>query len=166
MNNMKRIIAIAAAVLLALTAHAQNSREIYNRYSDEEGVSAVFISPSMFRMIGRLPDIDMDLDNGQKMNLSSVIKSLKGFYLINCERSSMTDKLNSDVKRLINSDDYELMMEAKDDGEAMRLYTVGTKDMIHSLVMHVTDRDETTFIGIDGVMDRDELEKLLSKAME
>lgn len=163
---MKRIIAIAAAALLALAAHAQSSREIYNKYSDEDGVSAVFISPSMFRMIGKLPDIDMDLDNGQKVNLSSVIKSLKGFYLIDCERPELAEKINSEVKRLINSGDYELMMEAKDNGESMRLYTVGTKDTIHSLVMHVTDRNESTFMGIDGMMDRDELEKILSKAME
>lgn len=163
---MKRILAIAATILLAMTAHAQSSREIYNKYSDEDGVSAVFISPSMFRMIGRLPDIDVDMDNGQKVNLSSVIRTLKGFYLINCERTSISEKLNSEVRKLIDSDDYELMMEAKDSGESMRLYTVGTKDTIHSLVMHVTDKDESTFIGIEGVMDRDELEKILSKAME
>lgn len=163
---MKRILAIAATILLAMTAHAQSSREIYNKYSDEDGVSAVFISPSMFRMIGRLPDIDVDMDNGQKVNLSSVIRTLKGFYLINCERTGISEKLNSEVRKLIDSDDYELMMEAKDSGESMRLYTVGTKDTIHSLVMHVTDKDESTFIGIEGVMDRDELEKILSKAME
>ena len=163
---MKRILAIAATILLAMAAHAQSSREIYNKYSDEDGVSAVFISPSMFRMIGKLPDMDLDLDNGQKVNLSSVIKSLKGFYLIDCERPAMAEKINSEVKRLVNSEDYELMMEAKDDGESMRLYTVGTKDIIHSLVMHVTDRNESTFIGIDGVLDREELERILSKAME
>lgn len=163
---MKRILAIAATILLAMTAHAQSSREIYNKYSDEDGVSAVFISPSMFRMIGKLPDIDVDTDNGQKINLSGIIRTLKGFYLINCGNSSLSEKINGEVRKLVNSNDYELMMEAKDSGESMRLYTVGTKDVIHSLVMHVTDKDESTFIGIEGVMDRDELEKILSKAME
>lgn len=163
---MKRILAIAATILLAMTAHAQSSREIYNKYSDEDGVSAVFISPSMFRMIGKLPDIDVDTDNGQKINLSGIIRTLKGFYLINCGNSSLSEKINGEVRKLVNSNDYELMMEAKDSGESMRLYTVGTKDTIHSLVMHVTDKDESTFIGIEGVMDRNELEKILSKAME
>lgn len=163
---MKRILAIAATILLAMTAHAQSSREIYNKYSDEDGVSAVFISPSMFRMIGKLPDIDVDTDNGQKINLSGIIRTLKGFYLINCGNSSLSEKINGEVRKLVNSNDYELMMEAKDSGESMRLYTVGTKDVIHSLVMHVTDRNESTFIGIEGVMNRNELEKLLSDAME
>lgn len=163
---MKRILAIAAFVLLAAAAHAQDSREIYNKFSDEDGVSAVFISPSMFRMIGKLPDIDVDTDNGQKINLSGIIRTLKGFYLINCGNSSLSEKINGEVRKLVNSNDYELMMEAKDSGESMRLYTVGTKDVIHSLVMHVTDRNESTFIGIEGVMDRNELEKLLSDAME
>lgn len=163
---MKRILAIAAFVLLAAAAHAQDSREIYNKFSDEDGVSAVFISPSMFRMIGKLPDIDVDTDNGQKINLSGIIRTLKGFYLINCGNSSLSERINGEVRKLINSNDYELMMEAKDSGESMRLYTVGTKDVIHSLVMHVTDRNESTFIGIEGVMNRNELEKLLSDAME
>ena len=163
---MKRILAIVAFILLAATAHAQDSREIYNKFSDEEDVSAIFISPSMFRMIGKLPDIDVDTDNGQKINLSGIIRTLKGFYLINCGNSSLSEKINGEVRKLIDSSDYELMMEAKDSGESMRLYTVGTKDVIHSLVMHVTDRNESTFIGIEGVMNRNELEKLLSDAMK
>ena len=49
---MKKIILIFAALLLAFSAFAQDGRSIYNRYSDEEGVTAVYISPAMFRLLG------------------------------------------------------------------------------------------------------------------
>ena len=55
---MKKIIAIAAAMLLTLTAFAQkDGQKIYNKYSDAKGVSAVYMSPSMFRLMGSLPEM-------------------------------------------------------------------------------------------------------------
>lgn len=163
---MKRFFVFAALLILtAVAAHAQDSRDFYNKYSDEDGVSAVYISPSMFKMIGKLPDIETSVD-GQKLNLTEVIKTLKGFYLLNTGRADTASRLNAEVKKLLNANDYELMMEAKDSGESMRIYTIGNKDTIHSLVMHVTDKNESTFIGIDGIIDRDKLEMMVGEAMK
>ena len=44
---MKKLFIIAATLLLGIFAHAQDGKSIYNKFSDEEGVSAVYISPSM-----------------------------------------------------------------------------------------------------------------------
>ena len=46
---MKRILVMTVAVLTAVSAFAQSGKDIYNRYSGREGVSAVYISPAMFR---------------------------------------------------------------------------------------------------------------------
>ena len=54
---MKNIIVFIAALLLSLSAAAQNGKSIYQKYSDAENVSAVYVSPAMFRMIGRIPDL-------------------------------------------------------------------------------------------------------------
>ena len=56
---MKRIIILFAALLLSFSAFAQNGKSIYQKYSDAENVSAVYVSPAMFRLIGRIPDMDM-----------------------------------------------------------------------------------------------------------
>ena len=48
---MKRLFIIAALLLTGIMAHAQDSKSIYNKFSDEDGVSAVYISPSMFKLI-------------------------------------------------------------------------------------------------------------------
>ena len=59
---MKKIIAIAAAMLLTLTAFAQkDGQKIYNKYSDAKGVSAVYMSPSMFRQRALLVHIGISM---------------------------------------------------------------------------------------------------------
>ena len=47
---MKRIIIIATLLLASISAFAQSGKSIYQKYSDAENVSAVYISSAMFRM--------------------------------------------------------------------------------------------------------------------
>ena len=68
---MKKLFIIAATLLLGVLAHAQDGKSIYNKFSDEEGVSAVYISPSMFKLIGKLPEIEIG-DNGEKVDITLI----------------------------------------------------------------------------------------------
>ena len=66
---MKKLFAIAVFILLAVSVSAQDGRSIYNKFSDEPGVSAVYISPSMFKLIGKIPAIDLG-DGGEKVDIT------------------------------------------------------------------------------------------------
>ena len=70
---MRRFFILAALLLVTISSFAQDGRSIYQKYSDSEDISAVYVSPAMFRMIGKLPDIE--LNNGE-VNFYSIIKSL------------------------------------------------------------------------------------------
>ena len=161
---MKKLIVIAAAILLTFSAFAQDSRSIYNKFSYEPGVSAVYISPSMFKMIGKIPSIE--LGDNEKMDITPIIKSLKGFYLLSSSNRDVKERMSADVKRFINSGKFELMMEAKDSGDAVRIYTTGNDNIIESFVMMATDNSETTFISMDGLINRSDFEKLIGAAMD
>ena len=161
---MKKLFIIAATLLLGIFAHAQDGKSIYNKFSDEEGVSAVYISPSMFKLIGKLPEIEIG-DNGEKVDITPIVKTLKGFYLLSTENTRVVDRMNSDVKRLLGSSDYELMMEAKDNGETVRIYTAGDDSIIRSLVMMAMDGMKATFISMDGLINREALEKAIGSTM-
>ena len=124
---MKKIFAIVVLALVSVAALAQSGRDIYNKYSDEAGVSSVYISPAMFRLIGRLPDVSFE---DSEVNFSSIIKSMSGFYIVNSENPDIADGLYSDVKRYIKKGDFELLMEAKDDGQVMRMYTAGDEKTV------------------------------------
>ena len=74
---MKRFIVIAVMLLMAVGASAQEGRNIYNRYSGGKGVSAVYISPSMFKLIGKLPNLEVE----EGMDLAPLIRTFEGFYM-------------------------------------------------------------------------------------
>lgn len=153
---MKKIFAIAAAMLLTVTSFAQNGKSIYTKYSDADNVSAVYISPAMFKLMGKLPDMDM---GESKVNLSSIIKSLNGFYLIDSRNKDVNEGLRSDAEKFVKKGNYELLMTVKDSGEIVRMYTVGNEKIVTSFIMLTYDNDGYTFICMDGQISREDLEK-------
>ena len=158
---MKRIILLAVLLLSALAASAQSVKSIYQKYADAEGVSAVYISPAMFRLIGKIPDVELA---DEDVNFTPIIKSMNGFYLLSTENAATGEKLYSEVSRGLKGSKYELLMEAKEDGEVMRLYSVGDNKTVTSLLMLAKDGTETTFLSIDGQMDRAKLEEVIASA--
>ena len=159
---MRRTLLTIIIALGAFTAFGQDYKTIYQKYSDKEGVSAVYISPAMFRMIGKIPDLSVE---GENVNLAKAIKSLNGLYLIDSENSSINATLKSEVEKFISGGQYELLLEAKDDGETVRMYTMGDEKTVTSFVMLAIEESEVTFISIDGNMSREEMEDLLASQM-
>ena len=151
---------LVVMLLVSLSALAQNGRALYNKYSDCKNVEAVYISPAMFRLIGKIPDIDME---GESVNFGPIIKSLSGLYILSIPNGNLADELTEDVNRFIRKGDYELLMEAKESGEMTRMYVVGTSAMISGLVLFTHEPEETTFICIDGDIPRDQIENLLAR---
>ena len=157
---MRRFFILAAMLLVTISSFAQDGKSIYQKYSDSENISAVYVSPAMFKMIGKLPDIEL---NEGEVNFYPIIKSLTGLYIINSENTGINAQLYADVEKFIKSGKYELLMEAKDSGQTVRMYTVGNDVTVDSFVMIAKDGGETTFICIDGNMNRSDLEKLLAE---
>ena len=159
---MKRIVFLIAALLLTLSAAAQNGKSIYQKYSDEENVSAVYISPAMFRLIGKIPEINT---GDGEVNLSPIIRSLSGMYIINSENENINASLRAEAERFIKSGHYEMLMEAKDSGETVRMYTVGNEKVVEGFVMLAAEAASVTFICLDGQMPRDDFETIIAKQM-
>jgi len=158
---MKKIYCLISLLCLSVCALAQDGKSLYMKYSDLEGIQAVYVSPAMFRLIGRIPEVEVsDTD----VDLVPLIRSLSGFYLLTSENGRTGDELKSEVDRLVHKGRYELLMEAKEDGEAVRLYTVGDDKFITSFVMLSRDAEETTFICLDGKMVREDFEKVVAGA--
>lgn len=158
---MKKIYAILVLLALSFTALAQGGRELYNKYSDLPGMEAVYISPAMFRMIGKIPDVEF---NDEDINFSAIIKSMTGFYILNTENPKDAAALLADVNKYIKAGKFELLMEAKNDGEATRMYTVGDEKTVTSFVMVSQEKDEVSFISFDGKMDREKMGEMIAKS--
>jgi len=150
-------------LLLAVGAFAQEGKKLYNKYSDQEGVSAVYISPAMFKLVGQLPDINVDMANGEKMDVAPLVRSFSGFYMLSFEQKSpASTELYKEVTAMVNKGNFELLMEVKDSGSTIRMYTLGDEKTVSSFVCIINEVDETMFFSLEGSMDRSDLEKLIA----
>ena len=161
---MKRIATFVAAMfLLTAGAWAQDGKGIYNKYSDNEEVSAVYISSSMFKRMGKVPN--MDIGEGS-MDLGSIIKNLNSMYLLDCEDPDLCAEIKADVNKFIKKYDFEMLMEIKDKGEVVRIYTTGNEKTVTQFVLTASEYEAFTFICLDGTMSRADLEKAIAKATQ
>ena len=158
---MKQLYILVAMLLVSISASAQDGRSLYNKYSDNANVEAVYISPAMFRLIGKIPD--MEVEEGT-VNLGPIIKSLSGLYILSIKEDRIAEELADDVNRFIRKGQYELLMEAKDNGEVTRMYTAGDDFTVNSFVLLAKEGNEVNFICLDGAMPRDQLENLIAEA--
>ena len=153
-------------LLMTVAAYAQSGKSLYNKYSDSNGVSAVYISPAMFRMIGQLPNMDVEASDGEKVDIAPLIRSFEGFYLLDVSDKSQAASLRQEVQTMIKSGRFEVLMEAKDSGSTMRIYTVGDDKIISSLVMLAQKGDSVQFICLEGTINRKDFETLMAKSIK
>jgi len=161
---MKKILAIAAAALLTFTAFAQqDGRKIYNKYSDAQDVSAVYISSAMFRLMGSIPE--MAVGDGE-VNLTPIIRSLSGLYIIDSENPDINSDIKRDVEKFVKSGRYEMLMEVKEDGEVVHMFTTGDDEIVTGFVMLTYEDTMCTFICLDGQMPRGQLEEAIANSQK
>jgi len=156
---MRRAILTIIISLVAFTAFAQDYKTIYQKYSDDDRVTAVYISPAMFKMIGKLPEVRIE-DNG--LDLAPMIKSMTGFYMLQTEDSSLAEKISKDVTRIVGGGKFETLMEIKDKGQKVNILSLGDDQFLKSLLLTVFDSGESMFIGIDGLMNRADVENAVA----
>ena len=163
---MKRIIILAVLLLSVTIASAQEGKNIYNKYSGSKGVSAVYISPAMFKIIGKLPDLEMTTADGNTMNLAPLISTFQGFYMLDISNATTMSSISQDVASMTSKGKYELMMEMKDERETLQIYTSGNEKIIQSFVFLASDAKSVQFICIDGEMKREDIEKLIASSLQ
>jgi hypothetical protein len=158
---MKKIFVIIVAILASMVMNAQDYKSLYQKYSDDERVTAVYISPAMFKLIGKLPEVRIE-DNG--VDFGPMIKSMTGFYLLQTEDKDLADKIFKDVSKVVDGHKFETLMEVKEKGERVNIFSLGDKDFLKSLLFTAFQGNETTFISIDGLIKRDDVENAIGSA--
>lgn len=160
---MRKFFAIMTTLLMITAGvSAQDGKNIYNKYSDMDDVSAVYISSTMFKLIGKIPDMNI---GSTEMNLTGLIKSLNNMFVIDCDNEDISDDIKTDVGRMLDKYKFEMLMEVKDNGEKVRIHISGDDDIVSTFLMTADDGDGGyTLIVLNGKMKRSELEKAIIEA--
>ena len=78
------------------------------------------------------------------------------------EKSAASAELYKEVTAMVDKGNFELLMEVKDSGSTIRMYTLGDEKVVNSFVCIINEDEQTMFFSLEGTMNRSDLEKLIS----
>lgn len=150
---MKNFRMMLVCVLLVLPLLAQAQQELFKKYSDMKGVSSVYISKTMLEMNPSLFTKDIYIGNAaSKMNSVQII-------------STMDDKIKpellKDIRSLLKSSRYELLMKQKGTVSSSEFYVSRKGDKIKEFIMVTNGATSLKFVYFEGDMTTKDVQNLL-----
>ena len=110
---MKRIIlTLCLATVACLTAFAQKA--LFEKYSDTDGVTTVYISRNMMRMMGNVRAGDKDI--------SKIASRLDYLKILSCERPSLIPSIKKTAQSFFNQQKFTVIMQVNEGGEHTTIY--------------------------------------------
>jgi len=154
---MIKTILCTVMALTCLNAHAQV--KAFEKYSDMNGITYVYISKAMLSAIsGRLnkmpsmPNVDAQV----------LVNKLSAIQLIHAEKNDMRTKLRSEVQGIVKKDKYELLMQVKEDGNKADIYqNIGPQQSV--VAMLVEEKDGVTAVVFSGKFTTEDVMKMVKK---
>ncbi len=141
-----------------------NANSFYSKWAEKEGVSATYISRSMFKMIRKIPQIQLY----KPVDLTPVIKNLDGLYMLEfntAQRNTANGGLRKDIQAVLKG--YEKLMERREGEQVTRLFIATDGKTVSSFVMTRMDIGSNygQFVCIEGAIPQSEFEKVIAEGM-
>ena len=157
---MKSIfLSILTVCITAVSSIAQEDAitRYFNKYIDDTKFSAVYISPKMFNMVSKIEIEDMEPE------LQEVIRSMKGLRILHTEQNAM--QYYNEALKTINTNEYELLLTARDEGENVRFMVRENGGFVQELLMIVGGEKNFALMSFIGNIDLKKIGKL-AKALD
>lgn len=152
----KYIIITLLLTIGSISIQAQNSTDIFNKFSDNEDITTVFISKALLQLAS-----EMNGDMGGA-NISNLISKLTQIEIYTTEKESVAQMMKKESDKFINNKTYESLMKIRDKGDNVDFLIQRNKDRIDELLMVVSDGEECTIIRIAGDFTMEDIQKVMS----
>ena len=152
---MKKTLIILITAFLAVNAFGQS--KFYSKYSAYEGMTKVYISPSMFSLMGD----DVQLNVSEDVDISGIIKNLKGLYILSTDNPRYITEMEKDFSNLIKDGEFEVLMEVEETTEKVVIYLQKKDTIISDIYICARESDELNIICLTGDMTREDLKGLM-----
>ena len=153
---MKTIIAnILLAIMLMMTSiNAQAQKNPFDKFSDYEDVTYIFISEAMLKLVGTtaIPSID-------GIDINEIGSKLKSIQIITSEKHTK-NSLKSEAMSIIKKESYEKLIQVSEKDNKVDIYFKdGKKNSI--IVMINGEKDDTVLIVFSGEFRMANIDKML-----
>lgn len=124
----------------------------FSKYVDDQRFSAVYISPKMFNMVSKIEIQDMEPE------VQEVIRSMKGLRILHTEQNAL--QYYNEAIKAISTNEYELLLTARDNGENVRFMVKSKGDIVEELLMLVGGDKNFAMLSFLGNIDLKKIGKL------
>ncbi len=153
---MKRIVLLVIAVAFPAFLVAQNSAvdKLFNKYSGQEGVTTVSISPELFKMVNAMgieevEDAEIPFDK---------IASVK---VLTIEDEEQWEDVNfyTEISEDLDVSNFEEVMTVNDGGEMVRIWMKVEKNEMSEFLL-IVGGDDNVLVYITGNFNMNDMEEL------
>ncbi|MDD4821692.1 MAG: DUF4252 domain-containing protein [Bacteroidales bacterium] len=150
-----RIKIVLAALCLFIAGIASAQSNLYNKFSDRNGITSVHISKTILKMMG-------DKKVGPGLNLNGLSDKIDDLYVFTTENQEASSALAKEEKSYKSSKKYEELIKVKDTTDDVAIYIRNGKKYIEEIIMFVHDKEsqEYTIVQIIGRLTKDDINKL------
>ena len=153
---MKTIITnILIAIMLMMTSiNAQAQKNPFDKFSDYEDVTYIFISEAMLKLVGTtaIPSID-------GIDINEIGSKLKSIQIITSEKHTK-NSLKSEAMSIIKKESYEKLIQVSEKDNKVDIYFKDGKK--NSIIVMVNDeKDDTVLIVFSGEFGMANIAKML-----
>lgn len=143
MIHMNRILGIVLVALLFCCGTGFAQGDIFERYSDKDNVSSIYISKSMFQLM-------QGCVSAGELDLKGIKDKIDNLQVLTSEDGNTLKRMKADFEAHVKNG-YELLMKVKDeDSSRVSLYVKKSGENVKELLMLVDDTGEYVTIRITG----------------
>lgn len=157
---MKRLIIIYFFLFLAVAGRAQSNPvdDLFNKYSEKEGFTTVYISSKMFGMFKSQDTVDKELND--------MMARLKSIRILAVEDSSLNKNINfyNELSKKLDFSVYVELMVVKEGNDVTKFLIRESGNTISELLVISGGLGGNTLISIRGDLDLKSISGL-SKSM-
>lgn len=148
---MKRLFFIGALMLiLSVSAHSQELKHFFQKYGKDDRFEFVTVNKSLFTL-GIMFSSDMSDDE------KDMLKGIEQVKILNSKQGiekKQSDLIMKDLKKVIDNGDFESVVEVRDKGEHLYIYTQTGRKKKGDFLLVTNDNESLNLIWIEGKISR------------
>ncbi len=156
-KQMKKVTLILSAILFSVMAMAQQNSidKVFKKYSGQEGVTVVNISPELFQIFS-------DLDVKEIEDVDFPMDKLTGLKVLSIENREILkgNDFYAEVTDDLDTNDYAEVISVQDGDEDVRMWMKTEGKQIHEFLLVVSSPDEGVLVYITGDFNLNDIEGL------
>ncbi len=149
---MKRFYILTILFALAVASGSAQISKLFDQYSDAKGVTSVYISKAMIRM---MPDMKT---NG--LDMSGMAGKINNIRVLTTENADMVAKMSRELNSEIKKDSYEILLSANDNGEKTMIYLKTDADGVNNYLIVAQEARELSIVLISGTITPADIQKM------